>query len=43
MRKRKIETGKEVFEKKFLDLAKNKIEKSGYDYLEGFYYYLLTI
>ena len=42
MRKRKIETGKEVFEKKFLDLAKNKIEKSGYDYLEGFYYYLLT-
>ena len=39
---KKIKSGKDISDKKYFDLAKNAIKKSGYDYLEGFFYYLLS-
>lgn len=35
-------SGKEIYEDGFYTMAINKIKESGYDFLEGFYYYLIS-
>ena len=42
MRESKARNGKEAFDEMFQITAENKIKESGYDYLNGYYYFLLT-